>query len=761
MPGLTPRQLVRDFGALSNVAQQTIRILRDVLPLDSHEYQLWLNQNQHYLSNQKLPDLFEQTGTPQLVFATQTYYALVMKLLLVHALDISPQVRRISQYCMQVESDALFECIGIQHLFGATVYRWYAACLNPPLIDLIRQMIEIVKSYSFENLPPDALKALHHHLFPIQFRHALGETYTPDWLAYHLLLRLDYSCEQRLLDPACGTGTFLALAVQHLKTQSISLKQILHQIAGIDINPLAVLSAKINLILSLLDDFRRNTEPLSLPIYPADSILNPPDIGEFTTIAGNPPWINWEALPDDYREATRALWLRYGLFPHMGMDTILGKGKKDLAMLMTYAAADHYLAMGGKLGFIISEPTLKAADAGEGFRRFRIGDVPLRVLHVDDLTHIKPFKRIMTRAALLVVQKGEPTQYPVPYTLWKKTAFGKALRTNDSLNAIQQKTRRIDLFAAPMVPDDPASVWISGKPNALVAVRKLIGASFYQAHAGAYTGGANAVYWLEVLENRGETLIVRNIVAGAKRLVPQVETTIEAAFVYPLLRGTDVKRWSALPGAAILLVQHPQKRQGYAEDWLQERYPLTYSYLKQFEDMLCQRAAYRRYFQSHAPFYSMFDIGDYTLSPIKVIWQGLGRREMRAAVVNTGDDKPIISNQAMHPFIALSDEDEAHFLAACLNSAPFEFAVISHTQYGGKSFAQPGLLKRLNLPQYDPQHPLHQQLSLCSRRAHTAIANGLSATDIEAQIHTLAASLWGLTDREWQDVQRSLAEIQS
>jgi len=761
MPDLTPRKLVRDFGALSDLAAATTLTLRDILTDDSHEYQLWLKHNQHHLSNQKLPALFEQAGTPPLVFATQTYYALVMKLLLVHALRLTPHIARVDAYCSQVENDALFECIGLKQLFGRTVYSWYLNHLDERLCPCIWQMIETIQRYSFSDPPPDTLKALHHHLFPIQFRHALGETYTPDWLAHHLLLRLDYTPEQRLLDPACGTGTFLALAAQRLKAAGSPLKHILGQIAGIDINPLAVMSAKINLILSLLDDFRANREPLTLPIYQADSILDPPELGAFHIIAGNPPWINWESLPDDYRETSRGLWQQYGLFPHMGMDTILGKGKKDLAMLMTYAAADHYLAMGGKLGFIISEPTLKAPDAGEGFRRFQIGDVPLCVLHVDDLTHIKPFKGIMTRAALLVLQKGKATCYPVPYTLWKKTAYGKALLTNSPLDVIKSRTRRIELVAGPMVSDDLASVWISGKPEALAAVRKLFGSSPYQAHAGAYTGGANAVYWLNVLEQRGDRLLIRNIIAGAKRPVAQVEAEIEAQFVYPLLRGTDVQRWIATPGAAILMVQNPTQRQGYAEDWLRTCYPLTYAYLKQFEDMLCQRAAYKRYFKANAPFYSMFDVGDYTLSPIKVIWQGLGRREMRAAVVNTGADKPLICNQAMHPFIALTDADEAHFLAACLNSAPFEFAVISHTQYGGKSFAQPGILKRLNLPQYNPHAPLHQQLSHYSRQAHIAVQNGDSPTAIEQQIHALAASLWGLTDREWQDVQHSLVEIQS
>ncbi len=50
--------------------------------------------------------------------------------------------------------------------------------------------------------------------FPAQrVRHDLGELYTPDWLAEYLLDRLEYNGnpDVRLLDPACGSGTFLVM----------------------------------------------------------------------------------------------------------------------------------------------------------------------------------------------------------------------------------------------------------------------------------------------------------------------------------------------------------------------------------------------------------------------------------------------------------------------------------------------------------------------------------------------------------------------
>ena len=47
----------------------------------------------------------------------------------------------------------------------------------------------------------------------------------------------------------------------------------------------------------------------------------------FDVIAGNPPWINWESLPDDYRQQTGPLWQHYGLFTHTGLRARLGSQK--------------------------------------------------------------------------------------------------------------------------------------------------------------------------------------------------------------------------------------------------------------------------------------------------------------------------------------------------------------------------------------------------------------------------------------------------
>jgi hypothetical protein len=505
-------------------------------------------------------------------------------------------------------------------------------------------------------------------------------------------------------------------------------------------------------------------------------------VGQFDYIVGNPPWVNWENLPDRYRDQTKALWLRYGLFWSVAqlkrqgkqvMSVILGSGKKDIAALMTYVVCDHLLKTGGRLGFVITQSLLKTAGAGQGFRRFRIGqgrrrDQLLCVLHVDDMVALQPFEGASNRTAVMVLEKGKPTTYPVPYTVWRKV--GRKRFTYDStLDEVTQATKRLNFVAEPVDPKDPTSPWLTARPRALKALRKVLGKSDYEAHEGVNTGGANAVYWVDIVYKRPDGLVVvRNNTEGAKVKVDEVTEPIEPDLLYPLLRGRDVQRWKAEPSAWILMVQDPEKRRGYDEEWMQTNYPYTYGYLKRFEEVLRERAAFKRYFTRKdkngrivetGPFYSMFDVGIYTFAPWKVVWTRLAQIE--AAVVGLHESKPVVPQETV-TLVECSNAEEAHYICALVNSSPFQFAAVSYSQEGGKSMGSMHILEHIRIPCYEQKNPVHRRLSELSQEAHEAAKAGDESRlhEIEAEIDRWAAELWGLSDEELREVQESLAELE-
>ena len=916
---LTPDNLVRDFGENSNVARQVVPAFYRALGATDHPkvhilFQQWRRQFSEItgyeagggqLDIQALAKSYavqdRQPNAERLFFAVHTYYATFIKLLAVQiatyylmpkvgsglAAIASQDAASLRSYLVKMERGGVFADFGIKNFLEGDFFGWYLDIWDESLDRALRRLIGDLANYSLVTLDVDPeetrdlLKQLYQNLTPKKLRHALGEYYTPDWLADRLLNQLcgaprpgeppQLDPRKRLLDPACGSGTFLVLAIKRVKAyagenglnEAQALEQILTNIVGFDLNPLAVISARTNYLLALGDLLSHRRGEISIPVYLADSILTPSQgtdlfsragfsfntaVGKFTApqalvdaryidefaglleecvevklpaevfrarllqmfplhekrdsaeldvalalyrqlralddkgingiwariiknafaplfqgrfdyVAGNPPWVNWESLPADYRNETKPLWVYHNLFPHSGMDTILGKGKKDISMLLTFVAADNYLKDDGKLGFIITQSVLKTAGAGQGFRRLQLGSgQPIAVVAVDDLVDLQPFEGATNRTAVIIVQRDRKTRYPVGYNVWRKTAAGR-ISEDVTLSEATAMCSIRQFVAQPVDDADPTSSWLTGRRQALQAVRKVLGASDYVGKAGVCTW-LNGVYWLEIVSQRPDGLIVvRNITEGAKLEVENVQAAIESDLLYPLLRGRDVGRWQATPQAHQLMVQDPEKRRGYNENWLAVTYPKTYAYLKRFENELRRRSGYRRYFKETDPFYSVFNVGAYTFAPYKVVWPNIGS-EIAAAVVGAQANKPIVP-QHIVTLLACDQETEAHYVCAVLNSNPFDFAVQSYSQRGGKSFGTPQILENVRVPRFDPANPTHLALSSLSQQAHAATATGDAARvrAIEAEIDRLAAQLWGLTEAELREIQESLAEL--
>ena len=467
------------------------------------------------------------------------------------------------------------------------------------------------------------------------------------------------------------------------------------------------------------------------------------------------------SLAKEYRDSTRELWQKYGLFSLKGHTARLGGGKKDVAMLMLYAAMDSYLKDGGKLGFVITQTVFKTKGAGDGFRRFRLGDgQELKVLKVNDLVELQPFEGASNRTSTVVLEKGKATDYPVTYTLWQKTKPGR-IAVDSVLEEVEERTCRIDLAARPVNISECTSPWVTTRPKALSALEKVIGKSDYQAHAGACTW-LNGVYWLRILERRPEgLLVVENLHDVGKKKVKQVQMVIEPDLVYPLLRGRDVGRWQAKPSACILMIQDPQNRAGYDESWLKVQYPLIYAYLKEFEDMLRERSGYKKYFDSKKdPFYSMYDVAEYTFAPYKVVWPWIAIG-LTACVVADWEGKMTIPEHNTS-FASFDDIVEAHYVCALLNAAPCDFTIRAYAAGGGGGLASPKSLQIVHIPQFS-NTDTQSRLASLSQRAHQLGAQGKEGEEdlrrVEEEIDHKAAELWGLTDEELENVQASLKEI--
>lgn len=159
----------------------------------------------------------------------------------------------------------------------------------------IAQVFFSVLKFDFSEIEGDLLGDLYQHYFDPETRRALGEFYTPQPVIDYIMDGVDYNVGvsgERLIDPSCGSGTFLVEAVhryiedveryndnpdweKHLTDLCTS-----PHIAGLDIHPFAVLMAQIRFMVAILPQYRdakeqnRDFTIRRLPIYRTDTLRN-------------------------------------------------------------------------------------------------------------------------------------------------------------------------------------------------------------------------------------------------------------------------------------------------------------------------------------------------------------------------------------------------------------------------------------------------------------------------------------------------------
>lgn len=121
----------------------------------------------------------------------------------------------------------------------------------------------------------DLFRTIYQEMVSPATRHALGEFYTPAPLAERMVEEV-YKFGQYALDPACGSGTFLVEILNFINNSNKKNEEkieALSKIYGFDINPIAVLVARANLLL-LTDKLFGIGTKVPINIFLADS-LNP------------------------------------------------------------------------------------------------------------------------------------------------------------------------------------------------------------------------------------------------------------------------------------------------------------------------------------------------------------------------------------------------------------------------------------------------------------------------------------------------------
>jgi len=313
--------------------------------------------------------------------------------------------------------------------------------LEENLNGTIKKMFRRFNRFDFADVDRDILGDVYQGYLPPNERKQLGEFYTPKEVIDYILDAVGYKPEteiqaKKILDPACGSGSFLVEATQRLieryrrvgfePNNPDDARQIINgcmsSIYGLDIHPFACFIAEMNMLFQLVDLYdtvRNKDRHFELPrlhIYQTNSLTfageTSLEIAEFMDnsrramlvqeirgadkvknltfdfVVGNPPYVRVQRLSDDLKEfyrsrfkSARGLFDVYVLFMERGI---------------------RWLTNRGKLGFITSNKFTQA-DYGKGIRKFILDNC---IIHLFiDFGDTGVFREVTNYPSIYILEK--------------------------------------------------------------------------------------------------------------------------------------------------------------------------------------------------------------------------------------------------------------------------------------------------------------------------------------------------------------------
>ncbi|MGA2323326.1 MAG: N-6 DNA methylase [Sedimentisphaerales bacterium] len=267
--------------------------------------------------------------------------------------------------------------------------------LSEDTAKLIIDLTGNLSHWSFELMQLDVIGHVFEKLVPEEARHTLGQYFTPDNLVDLITSFCIHSENDFIMDPTCGTGTFLIRGynrLRHLGAKREAHHELLSRIWGFDIAGFPAELATINLYRQDLTDYLNFPRVLSrdfFEVMPGEEFEFPPPkktfktgerikvtIPKFDALVGNFPFIRQELIEKTNKGYKKKLeevlfdsWAKE--YPHLFADKVSGakqkaqhnlqlSGQADIYAYMFFHAAAH-LKAGGRMGFITSNSWLDVA----------------------------------------------------------------------------------------------------------------------------------------------------------------------------------------------------------------------------------------------------------------------------------------------------------------------------------------------------------------------------------------------------------------
>ncbi len=287
------------------------------------------------------------------------------------------------------------------HFFtGRELFNWYHLD-RQRLVMALHQL----SRFNFAGVDSDIIGTIYNTYVNRKEKREKGQYYTPPAIVNYILDTVGYSgraiigSNKRLIDPACGSGSFLVSAAKRFVAAYNGkvgdplavLERLQSNLFGFDLNPFACYLAEVNLLIQVLDLIKQAHDVGQRPniqrfyIYNVDALTRPtgrhyymhintllaeesdtveqiksrtPETSYatgFAFVVANPPY--GATLSENYKETLRSEWAdvfygqpdTYTFFLKLGLELLAADGKLGFITPNTYLMGKNTAALRGKL----------------------------------------------------------------------------------------------------------------------------------------------------------------------------------------------------------------------------------------------------------------------------------------------------------------------------------------------------------------------------------------------------------------------------
>jgi len=308
-------------------------------------------------------------------------------------LEFSRKIREYFDRALDIDYEAIFEKTVLDEI-----------PISSRLVETLNDFIEEIGTYNLARIRSDVLGRVYEDLIPEDERHRLGQYYTPPPIVDLIIELCVKSPNDVVLDPGCGSGSFLVKAYHKLRdlkkrenpfrSDAELHKEILNQIYGIDINPFPAQLSSINLAVRNLEVRSDNLNLIVSDFFKIKPGMFPLP-KEFDVVVTNPPYTRQEEM--EYKEQIREAALTYMDGSKIKLDARAG----IYAYFFIHSA--KFLKNGRRMGYITSNTWLDTK-FGEGLKHFFLDHFKIVAIIEHDAG---VFEKANVDTCIVILEKAE------------------------------------------------------------------------------------------------------------------------------------------------------------------------------------------------------------------------------------------------------------------------------------------------------------------------------------------------------------------